>query len=58
MGMTTWPNAELTLDQLCMAANREKDPIKRSELIEEIDRRFDEEHKVFSMRRSLKERAA
>jgi hypothetical protein len=58
MSTSTWPNAELTLEQLCMAANREHDPVKRAELIEEIDKRFDEEHKVYSVRRSLRERAA
>jgi hypothetical protein len=61
MSIGALPTSDLSLDQLCMAANREKDPVKRSQLVEEIDRRFDEEHeehKVYSMRRSVKERAA
>ena len=58
MSIGALPNSDLSLEQLCMAANREQDPVKRSQLVEEIDRRFDEEHKVHSMRRSLKERAA
>jgi hypothetical protein len=57
MSTAAVPN-DFSLQQLCNAAIREKDPVKRWELIEEIDRRFDEDHKRSSLKRSLRERAA
>ena len=49
---------ELTLENLCLAALREKDKEKQSLLIEEIDRRLDEDHKRSSLKRALREQAA
>jgi hypothetical protein len=38
------PDAEKPLDQLCLEASRETNPRRLRELVNEIDRKFDDQH--------------